>query len=261
MLTVKNLSETRWECRIDAVKAIRYQIGEVYDALIEVSEESNDSKAVSEAQSLAHHIRNYSFLVMLVIWYDILVKVNTVSKVLQSPSMQIDVATGMIHELTKFLISYRQDGFMSAKINAKELAECLELESYTFQHKVSAPRRKRKQFSYETIDEPILDAEKKFEVEFFNKLVDQAISSLENRFTQLTEYANAFGFLYNIKHACDDSNNLQQKCKNLQKKLTHEGETDVDGMELYHEIEAISSLLPEGMSSLDVLTFIVKNQY
>ncbi|XP_033229723.1 uncharacterized protein LOC117181268 [Belonocnema kinseyi] len=40
-LTVKPLSTTRWESRIDAIRPIRYQIGEIYDALLDIS--SNDS--------------------------------------------------------------------------------------------------------------------------------------------------------------------------------------------------------------------------
>ncbi|XP_066978824.1 zinc finger MYM-type protein 1-like [Macrobrachium rosenbergii] len=39
-LTVKPLSETRWESRIDALKPIRYQIGDIYDALTEMATDS-----------------------------------------------------------------------------------------------------------------------------------------------------------------------------------------------------------------------------
>ncbi|XP_068240913.1 uncharacterized protein [Palaemon carinicauda] len=39
-LTVKPLSETRWESRIDALKPIHYQIGDIYDALTEMATDS-----------------------------------------------------------------------------------------------------------------------------------------------------------------------------------------------------------------------------
>ena len=61
-LTVKPLSETRWECRVNSVRAVRYQIGEVYGALIEVSESANDPKARTEAASLAKQIKCFPFL-------------------------------------------------------------------------------------------------------------------------------------------------------------------------------------------------------
>ena len=43
-LTVKPLSTTRWECRVESVKAIRYQMMDIYDALI---------SALSEAKEIA----------------------------------------------------------------------------------------------------------------------------------------------------------------------------------------------------------------
>jgi len=44
-----NIGDTRWECMIDSVKAVRYQTAAVYDALVEVSENANDPKARTEA--------------------------------------------------------------------------------------------------------------------------------------------------------------------------------------------------------------------
>ena len=36
-LIVKPLSETRWECRINALKPLHYQLGDIYDARTEIS--------------------------------------------------------------------------------------------------------------------------------------------------------------------------------------------------------------------------------
>ena len=39
--TLKPLSKTRWESRIDALKPLRYQLGDIYDALINISDWSS----------------------------------------------------------------------------------------------------------------------------------------------------------------------------------------------------------------------------
>ncbi|GJQ69460.1 hypothetical protein Trydic_g6568 [Trypoxylus dichotomus] len=76
-LTVKKSCDTRWESKIESVKALRYQIKEVHDAFDEVVEATEDPKAKSEARSLINEIRSYEFLVALAIWYDVLFGVNS----------------------------------------------------------------------------------------------------------------------------------------------------------------------------------------
>ncbi|CAM5160666.1 unnamed protein product [Eretmochelys imbricata] len=39
-LTVKPLSQTRWESHIDALKPLRYELGNIYDALIKISDDT-----------------------------------------------------------------------------------------------------------------------------------------------------------------------------------------------------------------------------
>lgn len=78
-LTLKSLSDTRWSSRIDAIKPLRYQIGQVYDALSKVIEASTSSKDFSTshlARSLATKIQNYNFLCSVVIWYNILSRIS-----------------------------------------------------------------------------------------------------------------------------------------------------------------------------------------
>ncbi|XP_025414184.1 zinc finger MYM-type protein 1-like [Sipha flava] len=74
-LTLKPLSETRWECKVNSFKAIRYQVPELFRALEEVAYTTSDPKTKSEAQSLASNkLESYEFILSLVIWYEILIE-------------------------------------------------------------------------------------------------------------------------------------------------------------------------------------------
>lgn len=46
-ITLKPLSQTRWESRVESVKAVRYQLKEVAECLEELSDTCKDSKIVS----------------------------------------------------------------------------------------------------------------------------------------------------------------------------------------------------------------------
>ncbi|XP_038644234.1 zinc finger MYM-type protein 1-like, partial [Scyliorhinus canicula] len=72
-LTAKPLCETRWECRLECVKAIKYEIIGIREALYELSEmPASDPAMRHEAETLVTQIEDYSFLVMLNVWYDVL---------------------------------------------------------------------------------------------------------------------------------------------------------------------------------------------
>ncbi|XP_022247689.1 uncharacterized protein LOC111086982 [Limulus polyphemus] len=80
-LTVKSLSETRWESCIDALKPLRYHTGNSYDAIMEIAEGttitgSSGNAARTKSKSLAHGLYDFKFLVSLTVWYDILFEVN-----------------------------------------------------------------------------------------------------------------------------------------------------------------------------------------
>ena len=54
-LTLKPLSSIRWESCVESVKAIRFQILEVREALLQLADVDNDPKIRSEAQSLTQN--------------------------------------------------------------------------------------------------------------------------------------------------------------------------------------------------------------
>jgi len=64
-------------------------------------------------------------------------------------------------------------------VDAKELAECLDLAPVFVQKRVS---RKRRLFNYEHDDEVITDPQQSFKTGTFNVILDTAITSLNERF-------------------------------------------------------------------------------
>ena len=102
-LTLKPLSQTRWESRIESVKAIKFQALEIRDALLQLAKTSEDPKTKSEADCLAtYELESFEFLLGMTIWYDILFAVNSVSKNLQSKDMHIDIAIDQLNGLISF---------------------------------------------------------------------------------------------------------------------------------------------------------------
>ena len=113
-LTVKPLSDTRWESRVDALKPLRYQLGNVYDALIEISEDNTSSGSSAnssrlDAETLAKGVKSFKFIVCLVVWYDILFEVNLSSKQLQEKEFDITDALNQLQETKQYLLQWRSD--------------------------------------------------------------------------------------------------------------------------------------------------------
>ena len=65
---------------------------------LKVRETTADPVVKVEAQSLAEEIGSYCFSVCTVIWYDILNRIQHVSKLMQSDSMQLDVAFDLLEK-------------------------------------------------------------------------------------------------------------------------------------------------------------------
>jgi hypothetical protein len=126
-ITLKPFSQTRWESRIESLKAIKFQTPQIRDALLQLAKISDDKKTKSEANCLAtYEMKSFEFLLSMTIWYDILFAVNTISKNLQSKDIHIDVTIDQLECLIFYFKMYRKTGFTSAMISFKEIATIME---------------------------------------------------------------------------------------------------------------------------------------
>lgn len=87
-LTLKSLSNTRWESRIESVKGIRYQTPQIKEALLELIESSDNTKTKSEAESSVNELEIFEFLLGVIIWHDILFCIN-MDLLLPRPLLQV----------------------------------------------------------------------------------------------------------------------------------------------------------------------------
>jgi hypothetical protein len=121
--SLKSLCQTRWESRAESLKAIKLQLVDVREALLQVGEKDNDAAIASEATSLAEkELSDFEFFLSAVIWYQVLNQVNVVSKRLQSKDMHLDTAISELNKLIEFFKDYRETGFSKAIDEAKEIA-------------------------------------------------------------------------------------------------------------------------------------------
>ncbi|XP_060795468.1 zinc finger MYM-type protein 1-like [Neoarius graeffei] len=163
-ITLKMWADTWWESKIKSVEPMQYQGAAVREALLELQNNTKDPVIRAEAQSLSEEVGSYRFSICTVVWYDILSTTQHVSKLMQSPNMQVDLAVSLLKKAEQSLQSYRASGFVAAQIAAKDICEAMNVEAVLKQKRLRTTKR---HFSYESHDEPFSDVLKKLEVGFF----------------------------------------------------------------------------------------------
>lgn len=255
-LTLKALSTTRWECRVEAVKAVRYQLPEIVKALTALKEyatEKRDADVVSTAESICKELQKWPFVVSTIVWYNVLFQINKVSKILQSPKVSVETVREEIRAVKEYLQEFRSHGFHSAKTDAREIAEKLEVE-------MSWPevrqRRKTKQFEYEGTEKTQSTAEELFKREFFLRLIDTALVTVENRFSNMEIFYELYGFLYSLDtmRSTEKEGKLDECCHRLEQRMD-----DIDAEDLKLEVKgAVRSFPPHVSSPFEMLDYIYK---
>ena len=99
--------------------------------------------------------------------------------------------------------------------------------------------------------------QKKFKVTYFYHIIDQALTSLKDRFEQFQRYEEIFKFLLNGKFKSINEDKLMKHCSQLQSFLEYKEHCDIYGDELFQDLRHLKTLLPKDVTkSIDILNTI-----
>ena len=259
-VSLKQPSDTRWESHVACVAPLRYHLPEVckaLDALCKYAEEKQDGKTLSEAKSLRSNIEKWSFILSVIIWHEVLNQLNKTSKLLQKSDIAISVLQLEISASLSFLQDFREAGYDSVVSEAKGIAESLRIKPA---FPSNTRHRKRALFAYETRNEAhLLSEEEDFKVDVLFKILDQALTSLRDRFALMSKAYDTLDFLFNRKNLLEVlvKNELEKKCRGFQQKFD-----DIDGYEMLLEIKRFGYTLKRNetlTTAVDFLKYLHKN--
>ena len=78
-----------------------------------------------------------------------------------------------------------------------------------------------------------VNRQEKFKVTYFYHIIDQALTSLKDRFEQFQRYEEIFGFLLNGKFKSISEDKLMEHCSQLQSLLEYKEHCDIYADELF----------------------------
>ena len=138
---------------------------------------------------------------------------------MQTCGISSDVIKSEIHTTQSFLQDYRQNGYNTTMVSAREIAENVGVESAFVEKR---KRNKNRIFNYEPEDQSSeLSQESQFKVNFFLHVVDHAIASLNNRFEETHFVTDIFNFLLSQENLLQafNENNILDACETFHDKL------------------------------------------
>ncbi|GBP51838.1 Zinc finger MYM-type protein 1 [Eumeta japonica] len=259
-LTLKFLSETRWESRIGAVKAIFVQFDDVIECVNDVKIKNGDSETLSDCEAVLKEMLTFEFIVAIHVWYEILLRVNNISKLWQSVQVNLKVAIDTLHSFCSWIREFRNTGFEKTIAGARL---CIEKSSYEIATEFKEKRiaKKKRLFAYEHIDETIESVEMQYRVNFFNSMTDAIIVDTECRFKVLNEYYEQFGFIYDLNYLKSiPKEDLLKHCNDLGTILREDENSDIQPYELYEELQLLKShSLDSVKDAKQLIQYILKN--
>lgn len=208
------------------------------------------------AEGLKKQIKTFEFILSIVIWYDLLVAVNRVSKTLQSPSMCLDVCNTMLNNLLLFFQEFRDTGFENALQVAKQIAIENNINPSFEDKRVPVVPR---QFDYQSRGSrpPNQTPEDRYRTDYFYVIVDKARVSFQERLKQFQEYSDNFGFLYDtLKLKSLSLDQLKKHCNDLDLLLRSGEMRDIEGDELYNELRFLRPSLPNNVPLTETLKYV-----
>lgn len=188
-LTLKSRSNTRWCANAAATKALRKHYKYIICVLLKMAENAEESPATRhEACALHKKLQKFETALFCVMWDSVLNRVDSVSKSLQSPSLNLSQVPDFFSALISF-IEYVRNSFDIYESEASILVGHSEYSS-------SRNRKIPKYFCDGPAEEMKFTDRANFKVSCFYVMCDSLTVQLNQRMSAYSEVLNNFACLF-----------------------------------------------------------------
>ena len=195
-LKVKQLSETRWASRNDAVKSIIKLYPAIRATLEYLSGNDPVAETCSVAEGLHTAISKFEFVLMLHFWSELIKKVKILSSYLQEEGMDIVRASTLVQSTSKDIKKMRSE---------EEYTSFLDIAQAFARKHESVQEFEVSMFDELASDEVITDESHRFKVETYYAVLDVMLNDMEKRFESFTETVLPFCCLHPKNVECKES--------------------------------------------------------
>lgn len=178
-LTLKRVTTTRWSCRADATKALKLGYHQIMSALEQISDDIEEKACIRcEAEGLVARLNQLETGIYTVFWNDILQRVDATNRFLQSTKLDLNTAVASLTCL-KALVSEKRDSFEDYERQGEELCgSCEYVQTGTRQRRRNV---RLDPLDYGRAEEAQLNPSLRYKAESFLPVIDQFVSSLDQR--------------------------------------------------------------------------------
>lgn len=196
--TLKSLSQTRWSCHYDAVKALKNNynnIMKIFESFSENEVEKVDFR--KEARNLFDKMAKLETAILTIFWEEVLERFHLVNKKIQSPGLDICEGTKLIVSLKDFVNNIRHQSDLKLKEyeeKAKKLSTSVGIDYNDINKRRITPK-----FSDKSTGEFSVYGAERFKRDTLNVALDKVIMDLNKRSQIYETYSKKFKFLMDLQ--------------------------------------------------------------
>lgn len=250
VLTLKQLSETRWASHKRAVDSVYINLPAIVTSLKRISDGellNIKLKTISEAQGLLFQIMNFKFSFLLVLWKNILGKVDILSNYLQNSKIDLITAHDMVSTCFLDISSLRnEEHFLKMKCNATELCGQFGGNNNFEQGRI---RTKKKIHGENNLENIIESADENFKCNTYFVILDSFTNTLKHRFEDFSNTVKKFEVLNPKKMSKENIDENIISIQNLSKFYN----VDVDEVDIEVEYRSFCLVYHQVYSEIEPL--------
>lgn len=181
---LKRVDTTRWNSQSSALTTVLETFLAILDLLDAVrnGEGASDRRAGSDAGNLKSYMTTERFVYSAVIFKKLFLLLHPLSKMLQSPDLDLFAAADMVNQTKKHIFSIRnEESFQQLVIEAKTFMSSLK-EDIEFASLPIIRSRKKKMAGELTYDEVESDSLKHFKINTYYTVIDHINGQIDSRF-------------------------------------------------------------------------------